>query len=69
MKTRFWESEGSSTAVQYRDDMPRHVWFHTNIGWFATAFETEEEAEELAKGYGLTEASLEHARYMAGIEE
>lgn len=75
IKTRFWDSETSSTAVQFRDDTTPMIWMHTNIGWVPLngtphfPEEASECAESLAKHYGLEEASQEKALYMLGEEE
>lgn len=63
MRTRLWLSNsGSSTAVQYREDIDVRVWVHTNIGWVpASNMETESEAEKLASSWKLIEADEEVA--------
>lgn len=75
-KTRFWESaNGSSTAVQFRNDADPMVHLHTNVGWVrignspSDEQKAEEMAEGIAEGYGLFEASKLRALYMAGRGE
>lgn len=72
-RTRLWEREDrtSSTCVQFRTDATPMVWMHTNIGWLAisnappTAPEAEKMAEDMARGYDLTESPPDRARYFA----
>lgn len=73
MRTRYWESEGvSTTAVQFRDDTEPMVHIHTNMGWVAVGnapkdvVGAEKFAEDIARGYHLTETTEEQALYMAG---
>lgn len=63
VRTRLWLGEFTSTAVQYREDLDVRVWLHSNLGWFPISnLFTEQQAEELAKGYKLVEADHETAR-------
>lgn len=74
--TRLWASSETTTMVQFRTDTDHLVWIHTNVGWVPITnapdnneYDAALFAEEIAKGYGLTELSQEQARYFAGWED
>lgn len=75
VRTRLWRSdEGSSTAVQFRNDLAVMVWLNTNIGWVPISNAPEDEvgaedfAVRLANGYRLIEADKETAQRFLGLD-
>jgi hypothetical protein len=75
VRTRLWQGEFSSTAVQFRTDSTPMVWIHTNFGWVPAGNapeddnEAEKFAQDIADGYKLQESSQEMALYFLGEEE
>lgn len=72
-KVRCWESELTSTVVQFRTDADPMVYLHTNLGWVPIGNtpkdpkEAEKFAEECARGYDLQESKKSRAYWLAGL--
>jgi hypothetical protein len=74
-KTRAWNSPETNTIVQFRTDVSPFIYLHTNVGWIpvgncpSNPEKAEKMAEDIAKGYNLTETTQEFAKHLAGWRE